>query len=56
VYVLCKIVARSRYHYCSGSGKMPSVCVVEMHVAVNCINILGVVHQCCYGKFNVIRS
>jgi len=43
VYVLCNIVARSRYHCCSGSTNMLSVCVVEMHVAVNCINILCIV-------------
>jgi hypothetical protein len=48
VYVLCNVVARSLYHYCTSNVQMPSVCVIEIYVTVNCTNILGVVQQCYY--------
>jgi hypothetical protein len=55
VYVLCNIVTRSLYQYCSGNVKMPSVCVIEIHATVNCIKILGVVQQCFYADLIYLR-
>ena len=36
------ILARSRKHFCDGKAKIFSVCIVELHITVKNITILGV--------------
>jgi hypothetical protein len=45
------ITVRSGSHCCSGNTTMFSVCVVELHITVNCTKILSVAQQCFCGKF-----
>jgi len=44
------VVARLRNYYCSGNATMSSAYVVQLHMRVNNIKILGVVQRFC-GEF-----
>ena len=42
---------RSHNHCCSGKATTHSVCIAEVHVIVNYINILSIAQQCLCGEF-----
>jgi len=48
---LRNIPARSRKHCCRGNTAMDSVCVVELHVTLNCVRIFIETQQCFNGEF-----
>lgn len=49
---MCNITLwQSCIHYCSWNATMDSVCVVELHITVDCTKLLSVAQQCFDRKF-----
>ena len=50
MYVEGKTVARSRNHCFSGNATMFSVCIVELHITVNNMEVFIITQTCFLGE------